>query len=750
VLLEQPFDFLESKVHPPALREGMVSRTALVNRLRATTTPVLTMVAPAGYGKTTLLAQWAERDPRTFAWVTVDDRDNDPVVLLRHIAAALMREGPLDDRLVDALRVSAPSVWSRAVPRLAAELAARGPIVLVLDNFNLLRSRGVLETVAALIDDEMDGSMLVASARVAPKLPLAPLRAGGRLAELGAEALALSRREAQMLLRGTGISMSQAQEAQLIEQCEGWPAALYLAAVSIRDGEQLSDGPAPLHGDDRYVADYFHAEYLSRLRPGPLRFLRRTSVLDRMSGSLCDAVLDDEGSGAQLTKIERANLFLVPLDSTREWYRYHHLFRELLQRELAEEEPELLPVLHGRAADWFVAAGEDETALEHALAAGDSDRAAEILAAIAPRVYESGRVAALEDWFKRFERAGLLEDYPAVAVHGSRLHALRGRLEQAEAWLDAGARGRTRSRLPDGSRSVAPWIAVLRAWMCSKGAAQMLTDAELGLAGLASESNWRPGALLARGVALVLLGKDEQADEVLALAATSAAEHHSTETQAIALAERALLATRADDYERAEELSRNATDVMDAGQVEDAPARALEQVTAAQMLLHRGRWNEARACLDAAQALLPQLTLAIPWLAVQTRIELGRGFVTLRDSRALEEVLDEIDGLLERAPGLGTLAAAADTLRQEADAVPERERGATGLTPAELRLLPLLATHLSFRQIAEQLFVSRNTIKTQAISVYRKLGVSSRSDAVAEAQRLGLGEHLRVLITEKD
>jgi LuxR family maltose regulon positive regulatory protein len=278
----------------------------------------------------------------------------------------------------------------------------------------------------------------------------------------------------------------------------------------------------------------------------------------------------------------------------------------------------------------------------------------------------------------------------------------------------------------------------------------MLTDAELGLAGLASESNWRPGALLARGVALVLLGKDEQADEVLALAATSAAEHHSTETQAIALAERALLATRADDYERAEELSRNATDVMDAGQVEDAPARALEQVTAAQMLLHRGRWNEARACLDAAQALLPQLTLAIPWLAVQTRIELGRGFVTLRDSRALEEVLDEIDGLLERAPGLGTLAAAADTLRQEADAVPERERGATGLTPAELRLLPLLATHLSFRQIAEQLFVSRNTIKTQAISVYRKLGVSSRSDAVAEAQRLGLGEHLRVLITEKD
>ena len=226
-----------------------------------------------------------------------------------------MREGPLDDRLLNALRVSAPSVWSRAVPRLAAELAARAPIVLVLDDFNLLHSRGVLETVGALIDDEAEGSMLVASARVAPKLRLAPLRAGGRLVEFGADDLALSKREAQMLLRATGVPLSEAQEAQLIEQCEGWPAALYLAALSIRDGEELSDGPAPLHGDDRYLADYFHTEYLDRLRPGPLRFLRRTSVLDRMSGPLCDAVLDDEGSGAQLAKIERANLFL---DSARQ------------------------------------------------------------------------------------------------------------------------------------------------------------------------------------------------------------------------------------------------------------------------------------------------------------------------------------------------------------------------------------------------------------------------------------------------
>ena len=746
---EPPFEFLESKVQVPPLRPGLVSRTALVNRLRATTSiPVVTVVAPAGYGKTTMLSQWAARDSRSFAWVTLDDRDNDPVVLLRHIAAALLREGRLDDRVIDALRAPAPSVWSAAVPRLAAELSARSPSVLVLDDFNLLRSRAALETIAALIDDEAEGSIFVASTRVTPSLPLAPLRASGRLLELGADALAMSKREAQMLLRATGGSLSEARADELIEQCEGWPAALYLAALSIRDGEQTGGPRARFGGDDRYLADYFHSEYLSRLRPGPLDFLRRTSVLDRMCGALCDAVLEDEGSGRELEKIERANLFLVPLDNRREWYRYHHLFRELLQRELGEKEPELVPALHSHAADWFEAAGDSESALEHAYAAGDTDRAAAILTAIAFPVYYSGRVATLERWFKRFERAGLLERYPQVTLHGCRIHALRGRVEHAQRWLDVATRGTFTGTLPDGSPSIAPWICVMRAWLCQTGAKQMLEDAEAALAELPEESNWRPSALVAQGAALLLLGEHDQADAALASAAKSAAAHGSTETEIIALAERALLAAQRDSLEKAEELSVEASDLVTTSQVEGAPARALEHAVAAQTLLRRGQWNEARARLTAAQDLLHYLTAAIPWLAVQTRIELGRGFITLRDGPAAQELLEEIEQLLRRVPGLAMLAASAEELQREADAVPEPERSARGLTPAELRLLPLLATHFSFREIAEQLYVSRNTIKTQAISVYRKLGVSSRSEAIAEAHRLGLGEHLRILVSD--
>ncbi len=740
--LEQPFEFLESKVEAPALRPGVVSRTVLVNKLRATTTvPVATVVAPAGYGKTTLLSQWAERDSRPFAWVTLDERDNDPVVLLRHIAAALMRDQPLDERLVDALRNPTPALWSQAVPRLAAELSARHPIVLVLDDFNLLRSRGALETVAALMEDEVEGSMLVASTRVTPTLPLAPLRASGRLLELGAHALALSKREAQLLLRATGVSLGEARAAELIEQCEGWAAALNLAALSIRDAEQTGLGETRFGGADRYVADYFHSEYLSRLRPGPLRFLRRTSILDRMCGPLCDAVLADEGSAQELEKIERANLFLVPLDNRREWYRYHHLFRELLQRELAETEPDLVRVLHGRAADWFEAAGDQESALEHSYAAGDTDRAAAILTSIAFPVYYSGRVTTLERWFQRFERAGLLDRYPAVALHGARIHALRGRSEQAWSWLDAAAHGTP-------SRAFEPRIGALKAWLCRKGAKQMLADAEAALEGLPTTSDWRPSALVAQGTALLLLDRGEEADAVLASAADCAAELGSTETRVVALAERALLAGKRGEHERAEELANEAHELVSTSGVEGAPVLALENAASAQTLLHRGHWNEARACLTAAQDLLPYLTIAIPWLAVQTRIELGRGFVTLRDRPAVEELLVEIDDVLSQTPGLAMLAASAEELQREAHTVSDRKGNLGGLTPAELRLLPLLATHFSFREIAEQLFVSRNTIKTQAISVYRKLGVSSRSDAIAEARRLGLSEHLRVLISD--
>jgi LuxR family maltose regulon positive regulatory protein len=745
------FDFLESKIQVPALRAGTISRTALVNRLRvATSTAVATVIAPAGYGKTTLLAQWAARDGRRFAWVTLDKRDNDPVVLLQHIAAALERDEPVEPRVLDALEKPGPSIWTRALPRLAGELSVRGPLVLVLDDFNLLRSRASLGAVAALVDDEAEHSLLVVAGRTPPRLPLAPLRASGRLLELGIDDLAMTKREAELLLREAGVRLSAERTAEIVEQCEGWPAALYLAALSIRDGRQTDAEVARLSGDDRYLADYFRSEYLSHLRPGPLRFLRRTSVLDRMCGPLCDAVLQDEGSAQELDKIERANLFLVPLDNRRQWYRYHHLFRDLLLRELAEHEPDLVRVLHRRAARWFEVHGDHESALEHAYAAGDMDRAAAILAAIAFPIYASGRVATLERWLGRFTNPALLERYPLVALHGCSIHALRGRAQQARLWLEAAARGAEGAGRTRDSSSVAARVAVMRAWLCRDGAEQMLADAEAAAAALAEGTNWRAGALLAEGSALMLLGDAERADAVLSAAVAAAAESGAAESQAIALAERSLLAAEGGEHDVADKLAESVDELVTSAPVEGYPGRACALATSARRMLRHGHWNEARSALTEAQELLPFLTVAIPWIAVRVRLELAQGFVTLRDAEAAQQVLDEVDELLEGIPGLASLVARTQDLRRDVDAIPEGNEGhQAGLTPAELRLLPLLATHLSFREIGDQLFVSRNTIKTQAISVYRKLGVSSRSEAVAEAQRLGLEEHLRVVVTSE-
>ena len=740
----RPFDFLESRIQVPAPRTGTVSRTGLVNRLRASTSAtVATVVAPAGYGKTTLLAQWAARDNRRFAWVTVDDRDNDPVVLLRHIAAALAREEPLEQSVVSALRSPRPTIWAAAVPRLAAELAARSPIVLVLDDANLLHTHASLEVIEALIDDELEGSFVVLSGRTTPRLALAPLRARGLLLELGVDDLALTGREARMLLSAAGVRLDEARADELVEQSEGWAAALYLAALSVRDGRQAGFDSIRIGGDDRYLADYFRAEYLSLLRPGPLRFLRRTAVLERLSGPLCDAILEDEGSGRELEKIERANLFLVPLDNRREWYRYHHLFRELLQHDLMETEPELVEELHTRAADWHDENGDRESALEHAFAAGDTTRAAAIFDDVALGVYHSGRVATIERWLSRFESEGLLERHPEVAVRGSALHALRGRPEAAVEWLDAAARGASaRAHSP-----VAPAVSVMRAWLCKKGVRRMLRDAEGALPDLPAKSMWRPRALLAQGAALVVLGRTDRARDPLVAAAALAAAAGVVDTEVLALGERALLESELGDHATADALEAEIQELVAAGGVEGHPAQAVAHAAHARALLRCGRWNEARAAITAARETARHVTDALPWLAIQLRLELARALVTLRDTSSATELLEQARELLERSANLGTLADQVDALQHEIDACPEPDGHHTGLTPAELRLLPLLATHLSFREIAQQLFVSRNTIKTQAISVYRKLGVSSRSEAVAEAQRLGLEEHLRVLVT---
>ena len=304
-----PFDVLESKLVVPPSRPQNVPRTALVNRLRAAGAfPVVLVSAPAGYGKTTLLAQWAERDARPFAWVTVDERDNDPFVLLKHIAAAVHRIEPLGASVLDAFERPNDTIWDAVAPRLSAQLSSRAsPFVLVLDGVDALESTDSVEAIGILIGSTPRGSMIALSGRALPRVPIASLRVAGPLLELGTYELGLSRREAELMLRASGVVLDETELTGLIHRTEGWAAGLQLAAIASLEetdeaGEQVD--LARLTGNEHHIADYLRSEYLSRLTPPARRFLTRTSVLERMCAPLCNAVLRSKGSAHELEAVE--------------------------------------------------------------------------------------------------------------------------------------------------------------------------------------------------------------------------------------------------------------------------------------------------------------------------------------------------------------------------------------------------------------------------------------------------------------
>src|SRR5215213_7781311 len=732
-------ELVESKLHPPPARPGIVARTRLVDRLLASdAVPVVCVVAPVGYGKTTRLAQWAEREPRPVAWISVDQRDNDPAVLLTYLGVALDRVEPIDPRVVQALAGPGVSIVG-AVSRLAAAMAAMTrPVALVLDHVELLDTRQCLDAVAELAAQLPPGSQLLLASRARPLLPLALLRAQGQVVELGVEELAMDRQEAVALLEGAGVQLDETEVNDLVKRTEGWPVGLYLAALALQaEALPATDGPG-FSGDDRFMADYLWSELLAHFSPELVTFLTRTAVLERLSGSLCDAVLATTGSSAVLASLEMSNLLLVPLDRQRRWYRYHHLFQELLSAELDRREPELVPALHARAASWCEANGLPETAIDHAQATGDTDRVAGLVWKLALPAYGAGRVATTRRWFGWFEDQGLLGRYPEVAVLGAWLQALVGEPVAAERWADAAEFESVAGTLPDGSTTQS-YLALLRALLCRHGLDRMRADTQAALEKLSPASQWRPTAQLLEGIGYLLAGQADQADPILAHAAQAATGAGALPAAATALAERSLVAMHQQDWQQAATLAEQAEAVVRAGALDGYVASALVHAALARVAVHQGDLPRAQRHLGRATRLRPLLTYALPYFAVQTLVELGRACLGLDDGAGARVVLRQARDILRRRPDLGILPTHVDELRSQLDTRRGAVKGISSLTPAELRLLPLLGTHLNFAEIGERLYVSRHTVKTQAVSIYRKLGVSSRSQAVQHAQQLGLG-----------
>ena len=737
-----PFDLDEVKLSAPLTRHGTVAKLDAIGRLRAASVPCATVVAPAGYGKTTFLAQLAEVDPRPFAWVSLDGRDdNDAVVFLRYIAAAIHRVEPLPPALFDALSGPGASAWAMRVPHITSALAAlEGPLVLALDDLHTVSNPSCLDILAALVQSVPAGSQIVIASREEPLLPLARWRAQGRMYEVGVPDLRLNELEAALLLDAVAVELDASQLSELTEQTEGWPAGLYLAALSLQAGAASPTGTEGFSGSDRFVSEYFRFELLSRLPTVEARFLKHTSVLDRLSAGMCDAVLETRGSARMLETLGRTNGFEGPLDRRGEWYRYHHLFGQLLRDELERSDPELVPALNSRAMAWCLANDLTEAALVYGHAAGETEAVAGLVDALALSVYYDGRIETLEEWLSWFGDDELVQ-YPALAVYGAWVRALTGRPTDAERWLSLADGATSAIPLSDGSATIEPWVACLRANMMRDGVERSLADANRALDQLPPESGWVPVTLLIRGIAHMLLGATDRATADLEATVEQGLAVGAFEDVYVAQAHLALLALRDGLWTEARQRVQAAQALVDEAGLGDYSTSAIVYVTAARIALHEGRQEEARAALTRAHRLRPLLDEGVPWLTTRVGLELTRAHLALSEAAAARTVLTETERVLELRPHLGSLV---DEARELGELVAATSgpggAWAMSLTGAELRLLPYLATYLTFPEIASRLFISRNTVKTEAVSIYRKLTASSRSEAVERAVEVGLLE----------
>ena len=730
-----------SKLRRPSVRPGTVRRSPLIEVLaRGDLRPVVSVVAPAGYGKTTLLAQWAERSGQAFAWVSLDERDNDPKVLLSYVAAALDAVEPVGERVFGALASPGGSVPGPVVSALGFAFSSMTvPVVLVLDDVHVLDDHECWAAVSVLADHVPPGSRLVLSGRDAPLLALARLRAAGRMLELGPRDLALTHEEASSLLRNASVSVGESDVAELHRRTEGWPAGLYLAALGLREGGPVATAADSFGGGDRLVSEYIQSEVLARLSSRQRVFLTRTAVLERLCGPLCEAVLDQPGAAAILAALARSNLLLVPLDPDGEWYRYHHLFRDMLLAELRRREPELIPVLRRRAAGWCARNDLPEEAMEYTIAAGDVDMAAALVGKLGVRAYRQGKTAAVQRWLRWLQDRGGTEGHPMVAVLAGLLSTAAGQAAEAERWADVVDRWQYGEASGPDDPAAEAWAALLRAVLCRRGVKQMRADADEAARLFAAESVPEPAAALMQGVARVLSGDLDGGDASLGDAASVAEITGAPGVAAVALCERSLVAMARGEWGRAQVLAGRARTVLRQAGIEEYYATPLVCAVHARTALHRGDVSTARQELVSAQRLRPLLTCALPHFAVQARIELARVHLALSDPAGARALTREVDELLRCRPDLGNLVGEAEAFRARLSE--EHDPGVPGisaLTAAELRVLPTLASHLSFPQIAADMFLSPHTVKSQAISIYRKLGVSSRAQAVARSRELGL------------
>jgi LuxR family transcriptional regulator, maltose regulon positive regulatory protein len=725
----------DSNLRGPAVRPGVVRRTRLIPLQRVAERSRLVLVsAPAGYGKSTLVAQWTELDPRPGCWVQLGHADNDHVVLLLRVAAALERAGLADGELLEELSRARPRIDEVALPMLAAELGGCDPLVLVLDDVDVITAEKSRSILAFLVDEVRSGSQLVLITRGDPGVPLGRLRAGGDLVEVGTALLALDAKETREVAASGGLELSEETAEALRERSEGWAAAVVLATLSLRGRDDADARAAGLSGDQTQIADYLLEEVLERQPERLKRFLLGTSILERMTAPLCDAVLGTADAAASLEALAQSNAFVVPLDDRREWYRYHHLFGDLLRTELGRRHPELLPMYRRRAASWCERHGSPGRAFMYAHEGGDLGQAGRIALAHREEFARRGQSETVRLWINRCTDEEIASD-TQLSLAAAWAFLYGGELTRARRFIAEAERGRLDAESPDGASSLRSSLASLRTILAPDGIPQMLRDAELAYASeKQADTRWRASGCRAMGVAYLLLGRPQQAIAVLREGlALLRDQSELAHVRVVCLGYLAFAAAELGNRRDLQRWAVEATWLVAEAHLEETAGSAVAHTAGALAHQRRGDHTEAARQLECVRKLRGHLG-AVTWADVDVALRCADISLDLGDSVGALEFAQAASDALQAYPDAGTLPARLRSLEERI------KRGQDyGLTSAELRVLGFLSTHLSLQEIADRLYLARPTVKTHVASIYDKLGVPARSEAVEIIERFGLG-----------
>lgn len=728
---------LVTKLHPPYVPAQVVTRDRLFGRLSEASRARLSLVAcPAGFGKSTLLAAWREHESRErpVGWVSVDEGDNDAVVLWLHVVEALARVCPeLDGGTLAATFAAAPHL-EVALPRLVNALAEQPAVALVVDDFHRLTSRTARETVAWFVDKLPPNVQLVIASRTDPALPLGTLRARGQLLELRADDLRFSADEAEEFLNERlELGLTDDDIALLVGRTEGWPAGIYLAALSLTGKDDKSALVREFDGTSAHIVDFLAGEVLAGFDPELQTFMLRTSVLERLCAPLCDAVRGEPNSAGALATLATSNLFLLPLDDQHRWYRFHHLFAQILRLELDRREPGAATELHRRAFNWHTASGTTGEAIHHAVAAGEFDAAGLLICESWNEHANAGRIRSILEWLDAFPEPVLAAGHELLLVKAW-ASAMLGRRDDQLATVEQvlALPNPPTGALRDGFGSFEASVVLLRATFAWGDVGAILTDgarsAELEPPG----SPFRPVTTWALGWGHLCNGDLSEATRWLQETTRIGPPAEQWIVHLAALGDLSLIAGMRGDRDAQLQIATEAIDLMHDVGLADAVEIGEVHTAYGVALAAHGRHAEARPHLE--HGVFVRRIWAQDLDLIDGLLGLAPTVAALGDQRRAEDLLDETAAIIDRCADAGALPARlVDARAAVAAAAPPRRALAEPLSERELAVLRLLRSGLSEREIGNELFISFNTVHSHVKSVYRKLGVSSRAAAVARA-----------------